>query len=64
MTIKDLNRTIEVMRRVYPFDDMAEIRIGQNYRTNEQNLICVKAVDYENNTVVHLEKEVEYESNS
>ena len=65
MTINELNRTLEIMKEVYPFSDItSEIRVENDPRTSKQNIVCVKAWDFEHNTIVTLEREAEYASDS
>lgn len=60
MTITELNETIEIMRRVYPFnDDKTDVSLCPDMRSMTFSRIQLDTFDEETNTDVHLERKVD-----
>lgn len=63
MTIKDLNRTLGIMHTVYPYkDEYTEIKIEQDQRSGETNIVHLRTYNVEKEIMVTLEKRAEHES--
>lgn len=59
-TITELNNTIEVMRKAYPFkDDKTQITLERDMRSLVCNKVTLYTVDEETNTGVTLERDLE-----
>lgn len=62
-TISDLNKTIEIMRKAYPFkDDKTQITLERDMRSMIRDKVTLYTVDEETNTGVTLERNLEEES--
>ena len=56
-TISDLNKTIEIMRKAYPFkDDKTQITLERDMRSLIFDKVTLYTVDEETNTGVTLER--------
>ena len=61
MTIKDLNKTLEIMYTVYPYKgEYTEIKIEPDLKSMETN-VHLKTYDAENQTIITLERRAEHE---
>ena len=62
MTISQMNKTIDTMKTLYPFDDSkTRIELGENLIRGSRDNVVLQAVDDETDTYITMERSVDRE---